>query len=639
MTLFRLLLICLVLLVASLTATTLALFVRGSQEYLVTQLASHGQDTATSFGLSLSPVLAGDDWVLAESMVDAIFDRGDFASLILEGGNHRLERVAGAPPEVAPAWFRRWVPVQVPPRVTEINAGWRLVATLTVTANPQPAMLHLYRIARHALMVALVVALLSIVSGAWILGWILAPLKSAQAQAEGLRRRRFIRQHKLPLLTELRALTLTMNRMVENSEQQYRHQCQRIEQLQRASFIDAETGLGNGQRGRDRLDQMLNDRELEYGVLVQVHLSGLEQLEHKLGLAAQQPLIQGVTELMRQQLARLPLARMYRMGQADFWILLPGMEAPDWADSGEQLTAALNRQVTLAGATRVVLAQQPFHFGQSVAEVEQQLHQQLQRCLSGVAVVAEAAVEQTDLSAQQARLLRLLQRVPRLLLQPVVDSDGEPLYYEVLARFFDGQRWRAPASVVVLAQRLEQEQQVDLLVLEALLAQVKQRPLAATLAVNLTAASLLSAQCAPRLGRVGKQLRAFGASLAVEIPEQALLEHPDGVRFAVEQLQQQGIPVWLDHVTPAGVAELETLPVTGIKLDPGYSRHLNQQGSYESLLPLMVTAAHARGVLVVAEQVEDAGVAERLWGHQVDGLQGFALTEPRPFTEVSAVDR
>ncbi|WP_417344829.1 EAL domain-containing protein [Ferrimonas sp.] len=633
MTLFRLLLICLVLLVASLTATTLLLFVRGSQAYLVEQLASHGQDTATSFGLSLSPVLAEGDWVLAESMVDAIFDRGDYASLELVGRDNRLARRITGSPETAPGWFREWIDLKVPMRETEINAGWQLVATLRVEVNPEPALVHLYRISLNALLVALVVAAVAIFSGAWGLRWILAPLKSAQAQAEALRRRSFLRQQKLPWVLELKALTLTMNRMVENSELQYRQQCKRMRQLQQNCFIDAETGLGNGTRGRDRLDNLLKDREVEQGVVVQVHLSGLEGLERSRGVAAQQPLMAGITELLRQQLARFPLGRLYRMGQADFWALLPGIELQDWLPQGAELEQHLCQRVQQAGATRAMVASEAFIFGGEVAEVEQRLHGQLQRLLAGEPGPATTVVP-SDQVAQSQRLDAMLAHPPRLLAHQVIDREAQTLYYEVLTRFHDGKQWRTPGAVVVLAQRLERQVEVDLLVLETLLSQLRQAPVSQTLALNLTTASLLSQHFISRLRDAAREASNLGATLAVEIPEQAALEYRDGCRHFVTLMQQQGVPVWLDHVTPAGLAELESLPVEGIKLDPAYSRHMNQEGSYESLLPLMVTAAHARNVLVVAEQVEEHSVAERLHDFQVDGLQGFAFSGPVAFSEL-----
>ncbi|TKB51148.1 EAL domain-containing protein [Ferrimonas sediminicola] len=633
MTLFRLLLICLVLLVATLTATTLLLFVRGSQAYLVEQLASHGQDTATSFGLSLSPVLAQGDWVLAESMVDAIFDRGDYASLELIGRERKLVRHITAAPESAPRWFKQWIGLEVPMRETEINAGWQLVATLKIQVNQDPALLHLYRISLNALLVALVLAAVAILSGAWGLRWILAPLKSAQAQAEALRRRRFLKQDKLPWLLELRALTLTMNRMVENSELQYKQQCKRMRQLQQNRFIDTETGLGNGTRGRDRLDNLLRDRETEQGVAVQIHLMGLEGLERSLGVAAQQPLMTGITELLRQQLARFPLGRIYRMGQADFWALLPGIELQDWLPLALELEQALSLRVQQAGASRVVVASEPFLFGGEVAEVEQRLHAQIQRLLAGESGPA-ATVAPSDRQAQMARLEAMLARPPKLLAHRVIDRDANTLYFEVLTRFHDGKQWRSPGAVVALAQRLERQVEVDLLVLDTLLTELRRAPLAQTLALNLTTASLLSQRFISRLREGAREAAALGATIAVEIPEQAALEYRDGCRHFVELMQRQRVPVWLDHVTPAGLAELEHLPVVGIKLDPAYSRHMNQEGSYQSLLPLMVTAAHARSVLVVAEQVEQHSVAERLRDFLVDGLQGFAFSGPLPLSDL-----
>ncbi|TKB56088.1 bifunctional diguanylate cyclase/phosphodiesterase [Ferrimonas aestuarii] len=632
MSLFRLLLLCLVLLVTTLTSINLVLFLKGTQDYLRQQLAIHAQDTATSFGLSLSPVLAQQDWVLAESMVDAIFDRGDYQTLILTGTDRQLLRRFEHSGERAPAWFRGLMDLRIDPSHTEINAGWQLVAKLEVVANPEPALLHLYRLAYRALLVSVVVALLAIGSGALILTLILKPLKGAQYQAEGLRRRRFIRQESLPFIDEFKALTLTMNKMVENSEALYNKQCERIDKLQKACFIDSETGLANDVRGRDRLDHLLKDRELESGVVAQVHLSGVEQMECQHGMAAVKPMLKALTETIRERIARFPLARVYRMSGVDFWIILPGMESQDWLANGEELGAELSEKLQQAGGERVAIVSESFRFGESVDAIEEKLHQQLQRHFSGEEV-KEADRHRTSIEEQQRRLDAMLTQQPKLMLHKVINRDAELLYYEVLTRFFDGKQWRAPGAVVVLAERLQRSVELDVLVLQTLMEQCQQHDLKAKVAINLTSGAVLSQHFMEQLFQAANSITQEGGQLAVEIAESVVLEHISGVKYFIEQAQRRGISVWLDHITPAGLAELHQLPVEGIKLDAAYSRHLDQQSGYESLLPLMVAAAHAREVLVVAEQVEEQAVAQRLHEYQIDGLQGFAFSGPETFSQ------
>ncbi len=53
---------------------------QNTRSFLVDQLESHAQDTATSLGLSLSPHMADNDLPTMEAMMNAVFDRGIIGS-------------------------------------------------------------------------------------------------------------------------------------------------------------------------------------------------------------------------------------------------------------------------------------------------------------------------------------------------------------------------------------------------------------------------------------------------------------------------------------------------------------------------------------------------------------------------------
>lgn len=76
MTLYRQLLIFTLILFVILFAGIWVEKLQSTRSFLVTQLEPHAQDTATSLGLSLSPILAADDISTIETMVNAVFDRG-----------------------------------------------------------------------------------------------------------------------------------------------------------------------------------------------------------------------------------------------------------------------------------------------------------------------------------------------------------------------------------------------------------------------------------------------------------------------------------------------------------------------------------------------------------------------------------
>ncbi|MBY5981816.1 bifunctional diguanylate cyclase/phosphodiesterase [Ferrimonas balearica] len=629
MTLFRLLLIALVVLVGSLTASSLWLYLRTTQDYLSQQLAVHGADTATSLGLSLAPVLQAEDWVLAGSMVDAINDSGEYSLLVVEEteGDRRIARQSVFYGEDTPSWFRRMFPLQAPVMTTEVSGGWVTVATLQVQASPARAQDHLWQLTKHLLWVALVLAAIAIALGALLLRRVLEPLQAARRQADGIRKRRYLRQPELPRIRELRSLVLAMNQMVSTSEALFKEQCQRIERLRQQTQLDADTGLGNLSRARNRLGQLTKDREMAGGMVARLHLVGLDKVELARGVDGEQTLMQQLADILNEWVLKLPSARAYRTGFADFLLLLPGSGPSDLAQWESELRQRVLVALRQWGGQRVLLVANTYALNANPVEVEAELEGLLSEALGhnddSLYLLGEAGGGGGySLQQQEQQLSRLLSQAPRLLAQPIHDRDGQALFEEVLARFHDGERWLSPGPVMVMVARQQRHQTLDLLVLDTLLARLpEQRPLS----VNLTVESVLDPLFLPALRRRLLNLR---GQLALELPERAYLVEPELTSRFIEAMAAMSVPVWLDHTTPAGLPLLMQPGLTGIKLDAAYTRDTQQDGT--ALVEMMVAAAHARGILVVAEQVEDAGLARQLWQLGVDGVQGFAVLAPRP---------
>ena len=75
---------------------------------------------------------------------------------------------------------------------------------------------------------------------------------------------------------------------------------------------------------------------------------------------------------------------------------------------------------------------------------------------------------------------------------------------------------------------------------------------------------------------------------------------------------------------PAGTSSGRVLRLKG----KGFPRKGGERG--DQLVTLMVAAAHACGLLVVAEGIESAEDLERLDGLTLDRAQGFYLARPEP---------
>ena len=76
MTLYRQLVIFTLVLFLILFTGTLLVKFESTRSFLMDQLESHAQDTATSLGVSISQYSTENDLPAIESMINAVFDRG-----------------------------------------------------------------------------------------------------------------------------------------------------------------------------------------------------------------------------------------------------------------------------------------------------------------------------------------------------------------------------------------------------------------------------------------------------------------------------------------------------------------------------------------------------------------------------------
>ena len=104
MTLFRQLLIFTLILFFLLFAGTWYALIQGTRTFLSEQLVSHAQDTATSFGLSITPHIAVEDYATVDTMMNAVFDRGYYKTIRVTDieGNVKVERSLSVVSKVYP---------------------------------------------------------------------------------------------------------------------------------------------------------------------------------------------------------------------------------------------------------------------------------------------------------------------------------------------------------------------------------------------------------------------------------------------------------------------------------------------------------------------------------------------------------
>ncbi|MFC5381159.1 putative bifunctional diguanylate cyclase/phosphodiesterase [Aquipuribacter nitratireducens] len=156
--------------------------------------------------------------------------------------------------------------------------------------------------------------------------------------------------------------------------------------------------------------------------------------------------------------------------------------------------------------------------------------------------------------------------------------------------------------------------------------------------VNLSAANV---QDLLLPGKVHEALRRAGLpshALVVELTEDTLMSEPARVAEVLLALQQSGVGVSIDDYGTgyASLAYLRDFPVDELKLDRTFVADVLESPTTATIVTHTIALAHALGVRVVAEGIEDPAVAHELTGLGCERGQGYLFSRPLPTPDVVA---
>jgi EAL domain-containing protein (putative c-di-GMP-specific phosphodiesterase class I) len=157
-------------------------------------------------------------------------------------------------------------------------------------------------------------------------------------------------------------------------------------------------------------------------------------------------------------------------------------------------------------------------------------------------------------------------------------------------------------------------------------------------AVNVSTSDLLSPDfpdtVAERLAH-----HALGAdALILEMTETTAIADFERSQVAIQRLHDLGVVVSVDDFGAGftSLAYLGSLAVKELKLDRSFITRLSEseQGRDLALVRATVELAHALGLRVVAEGVEDDRCLGLLSGLRCDLVQGYVFSKPKPAAEL-----
>lgn len=655
MTLYRQLVLFVLILCFSLLAGSFVVTVLNARHAVEEQLSVHAQDTATSLALSLQPAVSLNDMVLAGRMIDAIFDGGYYSSILLArpDGSTVVLRHNPVVMEDVPSWFIALIPLQPPAVQSDVSGGWQIAARLTIVSHPGIAYRDLWRTARAEFWLFLITTVLVCILAGVALYWLLRPLKEVEEQAEAVCRRDFRIQPRLPHTRELRNVVQAMNRMTLRLKGIFEEMVQLGDQLRDRAYRDPVTGLSNQNFFDVRYAAMLSSpEERSWGSLMVLQLADFAHYNRLNGRDAGDLLLQQVASVWDRVPGAYPDALVARRMGADFIAHIPGVPRVEGDLLMQQVFASVSALSYMHQGVEPVV----FHMGMAWCDADDNAGELMSRAQFALRVAqtrgesgcyAVHGVTRTDASAaalgrsidEWREVLSEALAQDRILLyfQPVFDPGRHLLHREVLARLqLDDEV--LPAGVFIpLVERFGLEQQLDLMIVRKTLSLIEDMQLlraentGTRFSINLSPHSLKQSFFAEELLSLLQAYPEHAQYLWFEVPEYAVNMVPEAVRRLALELSMLGSGLVLDHFGAYGVnlSYLGSLPVVALKIDQSFIRDIVANSDHQFLVQSLRYVAHSRDALLLAENIESEEQWSRLRELRVDGGQGFLFGLPQ----------
>lgn|GEM_PF-4967576 len=419
-------------------------------------------------------------------------------------------------------------------------------------------------------------------------------------------------------------------------------------QLSELADHDPLTGLSNRRHFMHALNQWMAGASGEPGSVLFIDLDHFKYVNDSLGhLAGDEVLIRTAALFRSLTTGRDVLARL---GGDEFAMLLPGRDAAQAAQYGEQLLELARGQClavkgqVLRTAASVGIALYPEHGGTAelllaradIALYRAKAQGRNQCCSYQPDQVAEHLMN-SKLEWEHRIRSALDEHRFVLLAQPIVELDtGTVSRYELLIRMLgeDGEVI-PPSAFLPVAHDFGLIGAIDRWVIcraIQMLAEQQRRGRDICLSANLSARSLSDDRI---LTLIKQEIEARGvraSSLILEITEADAISDLGQANVFITALKDLGCRLAIDDfgVGFSSFVYFKYLPVDYLKIDGSFIRKLPEQVSDQHLVRAMAAMARGLGIQTIAECAEDALTVTLLREYGVDYVQGYYLGRPEP---------
>ena len=409
---------------------------------------------------------------------------------------------------------------------------------------------------------------------------------------------------------------------------------------------DSLTGLGNRTLFQTWVDDALRKRRPQQRVGVMVmDLDGFKDINDTLGHHTGDAVLKEVAGRVLLGLGADRLAA--RLGGDEFAFVLPAANsAEDVTEAARTILDAVSQPVAVDGMMLELRAS----IGVAVAPADGVDAATLLRRADVAMYAAKGSrrgVVAYDREIDQYAKRRLILANE---LRHAMDGGQLEVWYQPVAQLSDGLivgfeallRWRhpehgsiSPNEFIPVAEQSGLIEPLTWWVLKTALKDVarwRSEGYELSVAVNVSARSLLGPDVQSRLSGLLSEIGVPPAQLTLEITESLMMGDPDGSQRVLEGLAGLGVEIAIDDFGTgySSLSRLRKLPVQTVKIDRSFVLAMHRDDSDEAIVKATIELARNMGHHVVAEGVERQETWDRLLELGCDLMQGHLLAPAMP---------
>ncbi|BCO18720.1 GGDEF domain-containing protein [Alteromonas sp. KC3] len=614
--------------------------VKLTREYVNEQLATHAQDTATSLGLSITPYLAEEnDIVVAQTMVNAIFDRGFYQYITVTDmdGNMLIERRNPTSVETVPAWFTKIIEVTPPVEQTELNNGWNLAGQLTVQSHPGLANETLWQSVKQSALMFSVAFVFAFIALIFIVRAITKPLGIVVAKINDIQNQKFSQINYAPFTKELTFITRAVNKLSLAVEGMFKELSDKAELFKAQAYEDSLTGVSNRSAFTRHMNALLSNSPVRSeGYIIIIRLAQLQLINAKLGGQQGDDYVKSIANKLKQQLSTTSEKNyLFRLSGGDFALIIEDIEKRECVEKVEFLYTLLATDNPLKNGDKTVcMGASKFTDSMTLTEVLENADSALMASTKR-SEGWQFASELTHIHSNTAWRERLndilLKQSADILIQPIIDTNkGSPAYFEAFARFKDKETGTViPMSQLIPAsERLNLIPEVDKLVISLVMNKLNEAK--TDIAINIASASIANDEFRVWLLQLLNQNTALCTKLVFEIEDAALTYHKDIAIAFCQSLLNMRCRVTIEHFGDnlASLSGLRAIQPQFVKISGKLTKDIQSEADNQLFISSLLSIARSLNIQVIAELVESEAESTALAELNVGYQQGYHFAKP-----------